>query len=46
VYDAEGALLQRSTDGSAWFQPGYETELDVTAITLPAIVVHPWGWRP
>lgn len=46
VVDAEGILLQRSPDGTAWFQPGYDHEIATEDITLPAIVIHPWGWRP
>ena len=46
VLDADGVLLQRSEDGTAWFQPGYEHQIETEQITLPAAVVLPWGWRP
>ena len=46
VFDADGALLQRSADATGWFQPGYDHTIDTEDITLPAVVIHPWGWRP
>ena len=46
VFDADGVLLQRPEEPDAWWQPGYSEAVGTEAITLPAVVVHPWGWRP